>query len=479
MLAPVATSSAVHTPPARTWLRRPETWVLLVAAAYALFQLLLLDTTRFFSWDEAIYTSQVSPFADALSMGAHRARGVTLIVAPVALATDSMFALRTYLALVSGAGLFGAFVVWCRSVRWAAPIAAGLFATSWVAVFYGSAVYPNLYSALIAVAAVGITLRVGRSEKRSTLILLGGVMAVGMLVRPTEAVIVGVCVVGVALLEARPRIIAVCLATLGGLMVGALPWLVEAWARFDGPLQRLHAASAAVGGGLRNNVIDYLHALDGSAGPINRWALVDLGLLVLLGMAGLSHGERSLRRVAGVVMVSAALLASPYLFATEPIANRFMLPGYAMLCIGSALGMTAIAARFDWKGLTTVVLVGAVLLVGAWNYPALDAWDERQVGNADTALTLGAAVRSQAGSGDCFFLSPFNYPAISFASGCRGAPLADNANVNQARIESAGESGSILALTPEPDVLGILGEGWRCDPIPALVAKGWQICSRS
>ncbi|MGB8362874.1 MAG: hypothetical protein WCE80_15855 [Acidimicrobiia bacterium] len=475
----MANRSAVHTPPARAWLRRPETWVLLVAVVYASSQLLLLDTSRFFSWDEAIYTSQVSPFADALSMGAHRARGVTLIVAPVAAITDSMPVLRSYLALVSSAGLFGAFVVWCRSVRWAAPIAAGLFATSWIAVYYGSAVYPNLYSALIAVAATGITLRVDTSESRTTLFVLGGVMTVGMLVRPTEAVIVAVCVVAVAFFEARPRIVAICVASLGGLTVGALPWLAEAWIRFEGPLQRLHAASAAVGGGLRSNVLDYLHTLDGSAGPINRWALLDFGLLLLLGMAGLFRREPKMRRMAGIVMASAALLVSPYLFATEPIADRFMLPGYGMLCLGSALGVTAISHALERTGLATIVLAASVLLIGAWNYPALKAWDDRQVGNADTALTLGEAVEARSGSDDCFFLSPFNYPAISFASGCRGGPLADSATANQARVEAAGADRMILALTPEPDVLGILGAGWRCDPIPALAVKGWQICSRS
>lgn len=478
MLLPVATSSAVHTPPARAWLRRPETWVLLVAVVYGLSQLLLLDTARFFSWDEAIYTSQVSPFADALSMGAHRARGVTLIVAPVAAVTDSMLVLRSYLALVSSAGLFGAFVVWCRSVQWGAPIAAGFFATSWTTIYYGSAVYPNLYSALLAVAAIGITLRVGSSRRQATLYLLGGVMTLAMLVRPAEAVIVAVCVVAAAFFEARPQLVAICVASFAGLAVGALPWLAEAWIRFGGPLQRLHAASEAVGGGLRNNVIDYLHTLDGSAGPINRWALLDFGLLLLLGTAGLLQREPKMRRTAGIVMISAALLVSPYLFATEPIADRFMLPGYGMLCLGSALGVTAIAHASGMKGLATIVLAVSVLLIGAWNYPVLKAWDDRQVGNADTALTLGEAVEARSGSGDCFFLSPFNYPAISFASGCRGGPLADSAPVNQARVESAGAARMIFALTPEPDVLAILGEGWRCDPIPALAVKGWQICSR-
>ena len=51
------------------WLRRPETWVLMVAVAYGLTQLLSLRLGRFLTWDEAVYISEVSPFAEPVGMG--------------------------------------------------------------------------------------------------------------------------------------------------------------------------------------------------------------------------------------------------------------------------------------------------------------------------------------------------------------------------------------------------------------------------
>jgi hypothetical protein len=475
---PVATGSTVGGATLRSWLRRPETWVLVVAVIYALLQLLLLDSERFLSWDEAVYTSQMSPFADAASMGPHRARGVTLIVAPVALLTDSMLPLRIYLAVVSGAALFGAFVIWCRSIRFGAPIAAGLFASSWVAIYYGSAVYPNLYSALVAVAAIGLTLRAANSEKRADLYLLGALMAMAMLLRPSEAVIVGVCVIMVALVEKSDRWLGLSTAALAGLALGALPWLIEAFVRFDGPLQRLEAASDVVGAGLHNNLTDYLRSLDGSADAISGWAILWLGLLLVLGLVGLLRREPRIRQISAVTLVGAFLLVASYLFATKPVEVRYMLSGYALLCICSALGLITVVVRFDSQVLAAVSIASVMLLVTAWNFQALRAWDDRQVENASTALALGQSLKARAESNECFFLSSFNYPAISFASGCPGGLLGENADENRRRLEAGTADAEVFALTRNPDVSAILGDGWRCDPVAALAERGWQICTR-
>jgi hypothetical protein len=446
---------------------------------YALAQLVLLDTHRFFTWDEAVYTSQVSRFADAASMGPHRARGMTLIVAPVALLTDSMLPLRVYLATFSGAALFGAFVVWCRSVGWAAPVAAGLFASSWMTIWYGSAVYPNLYSALIAVAAIGIALHAVKSEKKADLYLLGALVAVGVLMRPTEAVIVAVCVVMVALVERSSRWLGLSTAALGGLAVGALPWLIEAWVRFDGPLQRLEAASDAVGSGLHNNVMEYVRSMDVSADGIGRWAVFFLVLLVALGLAGLFRADMRLRRISAITLVAALLFAALYLFATEPVLQRYMLPGYAMLCIGSALGVLTIVDLFDTHVLAAVSVAAVLVLATAWNFQALQSWDDRQVGNADTALALGQSIEARVGSDECSFLSPFNHPAIAFASGCSGGALSDDVAENRRRFASASAEAEVFALTPTSDISAVLGDGWRCDPVAGLADRGWQICIRT
>lgn len=72
------------------------------------------------------------------------------------LVTDDFRAVRTYLALLSGASLVAAYWPWLRQRgRPAAPLAAGIFAVLWPTVFYGPEAMPNLWVAFAAVAAVG------------------------------------------------------------------------------------------------------------------------------------------------------------------------------------------------------------------------------------------------------------------------------------------------------------------------------------
>ena len=86
--------------------RQPQTWVLLTALVYALAQLLLVDLERFFEWDEAVYVAEVNRSIPTTGFAAHRAGGITLLVAPVTLLTDSVTMLRVYL------------IARCRRWRW-------------------------------------------------------------------------------------------------------------------------------------------------------------------------------------------------------------------------------------------------------------------------------------------------------------------------------------------------------------------------
>lgn len=461
----------------RHLLASPQTWVLLVAVLYGLAQIVLLDVGRFLAWDEAVYLSEVSPHAEAVGMGAHRSRGITFLVAPVAVLTDSMVALRVYLAVLSSAALFGAFVVWCRSIEWSAPAAAMLFASSWLAVFYGSAVYPNLYSGLLAVAAIGLALDHTRSPTRSRMVLIVALVALTALVRPLDALLLAVGLGVVALVAGRRSVLTLTGAGLAGLGVGAMPWAIEGWVRFGDPVQRLDMSRDSVGGGLHNNVGEYLRLLDGS-GSANTVATVSLGAMIVLGLAGLAVQDRVVRRGALVSLSASILFAAPYLFATEPVASRFLLPALAFLAIAAAVGLVSIVGLLGTRATTIGAITAVVVLaLSAWNLPALQAWSERQTGNGLTALYVGEAIGSVA-SGDCFFLAPSNHPAVSFASGCRGAGLGENGETNSSRLESARDTGAeLFAATNSSDPGSLLGDGWRCGPIPELAERGWQLCT--
>src|SRR5271163_2962746 len=91
-------------------------WLVGVGLAFTLAQLLFVSLRIGLRWDEVVYVSQVSGHAPAAWFDPARARGVPLVVAPVALLTSSVTALRVYLSVLSGLGLTVALWTW-RGLR--------------------------------------------------------------------------------------------------------------------------------------------------------------------------------------------------------------------------------------------------------------------------------------------------------------------------------------------------------------------------
>jgi len=77
-------------------------WPVLAGAAFTASELAFVSPRMGLSWDEVVYVSQVSRHAPAAWFDPPRARGVPLIVAPVAFVTSSVVALRIYLSALSG-----------------------------------------------------------------------------------------------------------------------------------------------------------------------------------------------------------------------------------------------------------------------------------------------------------------------------------------------------------------------------------------
>src|SRR5437879_3232707 len=73
-----------------------------VACCFTLVQLVLVRPGMGLGWDEVVYVSQVGRQAPAAFFSAPRARGVPLLVAPVAVWSSSTTLLRVCLALLSG-----------------------------------------------------------------------------------------------------------------------------------------------------------------------------------------------------------------------------------------------------------------------------------------------------------------------------------------------------------------------------------------
>jgi hypothetical protein len=322
-------------------------WPAAVAAAFTLCELLFVSPRMGLSWDEVVYVSQVSSHAPAAYFDPARARGIPLLVAPVTLLTSSIVALRVYLSVAAGLGLFLALLAWRRlRPAWVLALAGVAFGGLWTAQYYGPQAMPDMWVAISALAAVGLFMqaaaRMGTSAARWPVAGLTACVAFAALVRPSDAIFLSVPMAVAVLAVPAWRRWPLLAAVIGGLAAGGAEWVVEAYLRFGGPLARLHAAGKEQGGiGLHFAVWDELRALNGPTlcrpcvvgwrdPVISVWWLA-LPLLVAVGLVA----ARRAGRLSSAVLATAtgAALAVEYLFLINYAAPRFLLPAYALLSI--------------------------------------------------------------------------------------------------------------------------------------------------
>ena len=152
-------------------------------------QLVVAPPGRPSGWDEAVYVSQVTPGMEAMFMAAWRARGITLLIAPVTLLGGSLDAVHLYLTIVSAAAVTIAFRLWIPLIGVAAAIGAFLFSFGWLALVDGSAVMPNFSAAVLGVAVAGLVLRRLEGAGMGYAIAAAATLGAMALVRPTEAIV--------------------------------------------------------------------------------------------------------------------------------------------------------------------------------------------------------------------------------------------------------------------------------------------------
>ena len=461
-------------------IRNPAIGLLAVAIVYGISQFLITDLRTFFGWDESVYFTEVSRFHESIGMAAHRSRGITLIVAPVALLTDSIVAVRTYLILMSSVALLLSFGVWIRLVRWGAVIAAALFATSWMTLFFGGQISPNLYSAFIVVAALGFAVRYLWMRSISSLWAYAILASAAAFIRPLDGVtlIAGAAVLSLILGLRINRAAVLGAAGALGLVVGVVPWVIEAWFRFDGPLQRLQRTRELVGGGLTNNFTEYLNLLDGplvwtgTPEGVSTQAIVWLVAAVAFALVGAFTNSRLSRRTGQGVLLMSAFLALPYSVGADVAAPRFMLPALALLCLAGGIGFASVMNR-NWGRLALIALV---VLGVVWNAPVYTALAESHLAYGERVMALGEELRSRAPGGGCFFLSPSGHPQISVASGCQSHSFTGDPSLDNKRFQRAEAADlQLLALVPS-NVAPQYSGTWRCEVVEGLRAGDWRVC---
>jgi hypothetical protein len=406
-----------------------------VGLLFTLTQLVFVSLRMGLSWDESVYVSQVSGHAPAAYFDPARARGVPLIVAPVALLTGSVTALRVYLAVLSGLGLTLALWTW-RGLRqaWVLGLAGVMFGGLWVAQYYGPQAMPDIWSALGGLAAAGCFCRLAfAGGKPRALVGLGVSVAFVTLVRPGDAVYLCVpllVVAGVGALRADgfARYGAAAAVIVGGLLAGGAEWVIEAYARFGGIAERLHAAGGEQGGfGLHFALPDELRALNGPTlcRPCTvgfRDPGLDLWWLALpvLAALGILAARRAGRLGSTLVPLACGLcLAAQYLFMINYAAPRFLLPAYALLAIPVADGLAFIltAVRLDLRPAVTATVTCFLILQLVTQHLVLDHEVGGTVTFHDDYTRIVAELAARGVRPPCL-IAGVQYIPIAFAAGC-------------------------------------------------------------
>jgi hypothetical protein len=487
---------SVPTPTDATGRRRlPDSdsiwWLIAVAAAFTGAQLIFVRLHGL-SWDEVVYVSQVSRHAPAAPFDPARSRGIPFLVAPAALVTSSVTVLRVYLAIASGAALCGALLAWRRlRPTWLLALAGLAFGSLWVAQYYGPQAMPDEWLAFAALAATGLFLRavgVGdvNGDETTThytpspppLLRLAGLaalIAAAALIRIGDAVFL-VTVLLTSTLVVRPwRRWPVMAAIVIGAAVGSAEWIAEAYARFGGPLSRLHLASAEQGGfGLRLGIWAELRAVNGPTlcrpctigwhyPALSVWWLA----LPVLVVAGILAARRAGRLGSALLAAVCALgLAAQYLFGIWYAAPRFLLPAYALATIpvadliGWIIGRTRPAERPAMR-----VLIGFVFLLQLLTQHAVLMRQVTDTVALHSDFAKAAADLRQLGiDGHCLINGAQAIP-VAFYAGCASAP--DPASQEPVSLTRGGPRGR-----PPGPALRFALLDWQASKPPAY-AKNW------
>ncbi|MFF7640614.1 hypothetical protein [Streptomyces canus] len=425
-----------------------------VAAAFTLAQLVLVRPGMGLGWDETVYVSQVGAQAPAAFFSAPRARGVSLLVAPIASWSTSTELLRVYLAVLSGLGLYLALRAW-RGLFPARVLAAGgaLFASLWITLFYGPQAMPNYWVAVGGLAAVGCFLRARENPRALWGVVAGAALMAWM--RPTDAVWVALPLLVVAAVRRRPRS---ALALVAGLVAGGAQWVIEAYVSYGGLAERLHEGSRIQGGlGPQFAVDDQLRSLGGRTlcrpctGPLPDPAVMAWwAVLPLLAAVGLVVAVRAGRTRATLVPLACATTAAvPYLFLIGYAAPRFLLPVYALLAIpvADALFHLATTPAGRWRPVAAVLL--AIGLTGhlAVQFAVLERTVNRTTGHHRDWARTAAELHRLGVRPPCLLTGRLSVPVAYYAGCTSAAARGHNANSTESGIVGASRRMPVAVLT--------------------------------
>jgi hypothetical protein len=413
--------------PRRTWSHFRTSHALLIAVCVGYTALIAIRTSQVMlpTWDEVVYASQFAGhvpddpgwvITDSGAVALYtppRSLGMPLLLAPVTMLTSSIFALRVYLMVLAGLFMYLAFRPWLSVLRphgframLVVPVAAGLFVTLWTSVLYGSMAYPNVWLAFALTSGVGLFCLAASKQRATSPVLIAIVFAfaAASLIRPTDSVAAAAPIIAVALIRRTSRWLAPAIAVAGGLAIGWGVWIVESFALFGNPIDRLRSGAEFNEGGLTLSLGLHLDAVDGPRAMCRPHTICDglwlpSGLWWLCVPVVVGIGIFAARRAGWLAPIAIAVacglgVALQYLLLIDYANPRFLQPTYALVALPAAAALlwvvtkpTSVLAK---AVAVTVSSVGLLAHFGVQQIPL----DENRDILLDTSRRHGSAYRA-------------------------------------------------------------------------------------
>jgi hypothetical protein len=433
--------------------------VVVCVAHLVLIAVFVIARHMWWEQDETVYLSQVAAHHPALRFSPPRARGMSVLLYPVAHFTTRLSAVRIYLSVLGTAAMYLGFRPWLRlGFGRLVALAAALFSTLWAATFFGAEAQPNFLVATAALAVTGYTIAATRHDGRRDIVLVIVSGALAALLRPSDAtwlaggLLVALFATGAGVLRRR---FVVAGALVGSLVLGWSEWVVEAVVRYGGFLHRLHLANAENTPGLHFSLGAQAAAVNGptlcrpcdqviSTSHIIWW--IAIPPLVALGLITARRTARFTSLV--VVTIAGTALLAEYLLTVSYAAPRFLLPGYLLLAIPVASGVVALVR---WRpeprvGRVVAGLVGVVVLMQVVSQTHfLRQIADRYVHNRSRYLVEAKALHRAGVRAPCVIDGSYGSP-VAFALRCN-----DHPTIRQGVLNRLDEGTTVVAFaSPDP-----------------------------
>ncbi len=430
--------------------RRGSSLVVVAIAIVWILQLAGSFWARYLEWDESVYFSQVAVGHIPVPLAAQRARMVALLTWPVGLVTDSVVVLRGFLLAVLSAVSLGV-------ARRLDPIGPGvhlglsLFFLSAVPAFYFTALSPNLWIAMIGLALVAI-IAFPLANNRWDLVSIAALGGLAASLRPVDAAYLVGAVGAVMTLTPALRKVGRIAALGGGALAGVAIWLVDALSRFGSFDALLTDAGRQVNTQLGFRVAAYVGVLDGPLTGRDQngisWIAVLPWMIILaaVAVAVIRRGGGPVSPVVPLAMTVGVAMSIHYVFFTQNMSTRFLLPAWALLSVG-AIG-AAVADSAGLRRWMVPVVVAFALAQATVFFPL--ASDE--AGRRAEMEVLGTRLAVLADGRPCTVAAEFGAPQIGFASNCVSRRIIPDVGATFEALSAAPDSGpAYIVILGEPD----------------------------